>query len=392
MPHELINHSPDLKKLWDEGYDLQIQDCYLLMSHVPYVISTKQVAYGTLVSDLSLAGDRTVKPGNHVAHFTGDPPCDKDGRVLSAIVNATNRQQLSPTIVINCTFSSKPRPEGYVDYYEKMTTYAAILSTQAQSVDPHATARTFQVTESEELESPFRYIDTNSARAAINMVSKKLEGHTVAIIGLGGTGSYLLDMIAKTPVKEIHLFDGDFFLQHNAFRAPGAASVETLRQRHKKVDYLTGIYANMHKGIVPHPYYIDASRHQELATVDYVFMCMEGDAKKALAEYLEREGLSFIDVGMGVHEIDGSLIGITRVTSSTKLKRDHFGKRVSAATGGNNDYSTNIQIADLNALNATLAVIKWKKLCGFYRDDEHENTTTYTVGLNQLLSEDHDPR
>jgi hypothetical protein len=34
------------------------------------------------------------------------------------------------------------------------------------------------------------------------------------------------------------------------------------------------------------------------------------------------------------------------------------------------DHGTNIQIAELNALNAVFAVIKWKKECGFYADLE----------------------
>ena len=40
-------------------------------------------------------------------------------------------------------------------------------------------------------------------------------------------------------------------------------------------------------------------------------------------------------------------------------------------------YSHNIQIAELNALNAALAVIKWKKLAGFYVDLEGEHFTVY---------------
>jgi tRNA A37 threonylcarbamoyladenosine dehydratase len=50
---------------------------------------------------------------------------------------------------------------------------------------------------------------------------------------MGGTGSYILDLVAKTAVMEIHLFDGDDFNQHNAFRAPGAASLEDL-EKHMK--------------------------------------------------------------------------------------------------------------------------------------------------------------
>ena len=52
-----------------------------------------------------------------------------------------------------------------------------------------------------------------------------------------------------------------------------------------------------------------------------------------------------------------------------------------------NEYDKNIQIADLNALNATLAVIKWKKLFGFYADHEHEHFSTYTIDCNLLTSD-----
>jgi hypothetical protein len=55
----------------------------------------------------------------------------------------------------------------------------------------------------------------------------------------------------------------------------------------------------------------------------------------------------------------------------------------------NDDYDYNIQIADLNALNAALAVIKWKKLWGFYLDLENENYSTYTIDGNMLLNADH---
>ena len=70
----------------------------------------------------------------------------------------------------------------------------------------------------------FLYEDTASSRADIVTINSKLKSLRIGIVGLGGTGSYVLDFVAKTPVKEIHLFDGDTFDQHNAFRAPGAAS------------------------------------------------------------------------------------------------------------------------------------------------------------------------
>lgn len=100
----------------------------------------------------------------------------------------------------------------------------------------------------------FKYPDTNSSRAGIEFLNRKFENQKIAIIGLGGTGSYILDQVAKTPVKEIHIFDGDEFQLHNAFRSPGAVSSEKLETENgiKKVDYYYGIYSNMHAGIKVH--------------------------------------------------------------------------------------------------------------------------------------------
>ena len=78
------------------------------------------------------------------------------------------------------------------------------------------------------------------------------------IIGLGGTGSYILDFVAKTRPGEVHLFDGDCFLQHNAFRVPGAPSREDLERRENKAVYYATKYGAMRRYIIPHPYHVDA--------------------------------------------------------------------------------------------------------------------------------------
>src|SRR5688572_24496500 len=77
-----------------------------------------------------------------------------------------------------------------------------------------------------EMPNPFNYPDTNSSRAGIETLNERFHGQKIAIIGLGGTGSYILDLVTKSPVGEIHLFDGDVFELHNAFRAPGAPGAE----------------------------------------------------------------------------------------------------------------------------------------------------------------------
>jgi hypothetical protein len=56
--------------------------------------------------------------------------------------------------------------------------------------------------------------------------------------------------------------------------------------------------------------------------------------------------------------------------------------------GVKNEYDKNIQIAELNALHAALAVIKWKKIFGFYADQRGEHYSTYAIGRNDTNNED----
>ncbi len=392
MSQQLINLSPDLKHLRDDGYDVEVRANLLLIKNVPYVNSNREIKFGTIVdSELSLAGDVTTTPSTHVVHFAGDYPCNKDGAEIVKIKHQTSQKSLDRDLVVHHSFSSKP-PGGYKDYYEKMTTYVAIISSPAESINSNVTSRTFPVIVSDEDESVFNYIDTASSRAEINVVSRKLELGKIGIVGLGGTGSYLLDLVAKTPVREIHLFDGDTFSQHNAFRSPGAPSIDDLKSGPKKVVYFKDQYSRMHRHIISHEYYIDSANVEQLRGMDFVFLSLDkGGAKKLLVEKLEEFGIPFIDVGMGLNLVDESLLGILRITTSTVNKRVHVRdkSRIPFSDGdGNNDYDRNIQIADLNALNAALAVVKWKKLFGFYHDRENEHFSTYTIDGNMLTSED----
>lgn len=390
MSQQLINLSPDLKRLRDEGYDIEIRDGYLLLKSVPYVNARREIVYGVIVSTLDLAGDVTTRPKTHVVDFAGDYPCDKDGVELHKIRCNSEQKNLGGQNV-NHSFSSKPQ-DGYNDYFEKMATYAAILSNPAQALDPSVTAKTFPVIADNEGISVFNYVDTASSRAEITQVIRKLELSSIGIVGLGGTGAYVLDLIAKTPVRGIHLFDGDRFSQHNAFRAPGAPSLDELKSSPQKVDYFKAIYSRMHRHIVANSCFLDAGNLELLEGLDFVFICVDGGAaKRAIVDKLETLGTRFIDVGMGINLVDNALYGILRVTTCTP---ESYGlvqekQRIPYTDGTfDNQYAKNIQIADLNALNAALAVVRWKKLLGFYGDLEHEHFCTYTVDGNELINED----
>jgi hypothetical protein len=391
MSHPLISRNSDLQRLLDDGYEVTIQAGHLVIDSVPYVNARSEIRLAKLISDLSLAGDDTRKPENHVVYFAGEYPCNEHGQPLEKLRHASENKDFGDGLRSDHSFSKKPK-DGYVDYHHKMETLISIISEPAQKLDPNVTAKTRRVVENYDGSSPFVYLDTASARAGIGAVTKKLGLNRVAIIGLGGTGAYVLDFLAKTPVNEIVLYDRDEFLTHNAFRAPGAASLDELRQVPKKVDYFKAKYSNMHRGIVANAVHLDETTLPAFPECEFVFLCMDASpAKRAIVTRLEQHDVPFVDVGMGLTLVDDDrLTGLVRLATSTPEKRDHVHakKRIPFQDGGENIYSSNIQVADLNAFNAVLAVIRWKKYFGFYADLDHEHFTAYALDGNLLINED----
>jgi len=390
MSHPLIDRSPDLTRLRNDGFEVQIKEPNLLIGSVPYVNAKREVRRGTLVSELSMAGGVTIKPGTHVAHFVGEFPCKADGTELG-FRHPGGTQAVGNGIANDHTFSLKRfGTDGYDNYYDKVVTYVGMIESQAHVIDPTATARTFRVIPTSEEQSSFKYFDTATSRAGIGAVSEKLAMSKVGIIGLGGTGSYVLDFLAKTPVKEIHLFDDDTFYNHNAFRAPGAASIEELESQPKKVAYFALKYSHMRWRIVPHETHITAATVELLRDMVFVFICIDGGPlKRLIVDQLEQWNVPFIDVGMGVQLVDGKLRGTLAVATSLAQSREMARKRISFIdTAVENEYDGNIQIVELNAMNAALAVIRWKKACGFYHDFQREHFSSYTIDGDVLLNGD----
>jgi molybdopterin/thiamine biosynthesis adenylyltransferase len=401
MPNQIISHSPDLKRLRDEGFDIRIEHGHLFVYGIPYVNENREILFGTLITVLNntqkviegLTLEVVGKPSTHVAHFTGELPCYSDGSPIEQLRRGS-RTKIADGVEVNWAFSIKPDGKVPVDYYQLVTNYVQMMEAHAREIDSSVKARNFNVVDTENDESVFNYFDTNSSRAEIIPITNKLKGQKIGIIGLGGTGSYILDLVAKTEVEEIHLFDGDEFLQHNAFRAPGAPSKEELSLKQKKTTYYQAIYSKMRKGIIDHPTFFTNDSLDLLNELDFVFMCFDkGSIKKNIVERLESLDKPFIDVGISIESIDSEcLIGTLKVVSSKSGCRNFLreNNRVSFVDANNDDlYDENIQIAELNSLNACLAVIKWKKFFGFYQDKNNENFTHYSTNDHNFLDNDH---
>ncbi|MEE0884844.1 MAG: ThiF family adenylyltransferase [Faecalimonas sp.] len=388
MLQRLLDHSEDLRKLVDEGYELEVKGSFIIVHHIPYVTNNKRVEYGSLVTNLMLNGNKTIRPSDHTIWFTGSIPCNKDGSEITSLIWQRNGRDLGNGISVACGFSNKP-PQGYPDYYEKFKRYIDIISAPALSLDSTVVVQTYRVKESEQ-DDVFRYRDTNSSKAGICALNEKLQKHQIAIIGLGGTGSYILDYMSKTPVQQIALFDGDLFLQHNAFRAPGAATEQELDQCMTKVEYLSAKYEKMHSKVCPHAEYITEENVHMLSEYDFVFISMDSNSdKKVILDYLLEKDIPFVDTGIGLELVEGQLLGQIR-TSSIHGEQKSLAERYipMGEDKEENVYKSNIQIVELNALNAAFAVISYKKHYGFYQDVRDNVQTIYSINVGEVINYD----
>lgn len=389
MSCSLISRSPHLSRLRNDGYSLEVAHGYLLVHDVPYVGNDRLIRSGTLAFQLNLTADIAITPPDHTALFIGELPCDSKGMPLSKIINHSNPTPLADGMVAQHYFSAKPRAGNYENYHAKVVAYVNMLSGHAKAIDASQTAQRFKPIPADRAESPFVYTDTASSRAGIGLATSRLAGQRIAIVGLGGTGAYVLDLIAKTPVSEIHLYDADVLHQHNAFRYPGAVALDTLRAQPLKVNYLASVYEFLHRGINPHGEMIDERNVAELSRFDSVFVCVDsGKARKLIADAIANSEAVMFDTGMGVKMSEQSeLFAIVRLST---LDRSSADLAVEAMPTGTNDddnlYGTNVQVGDLNCLNAYLAVEAWKKRFGFYYSRAKPHLTTYTTASGSMAA------
>jgi len=395
MLQVLIDHNEDLRKLQAKGFVMEVCDGWLIIHHIPYLDADKKIKEGKLFVQLTLSGNKLLKPCNHTAYWSGTWPCDVNGCQLPSLVNKHENKDIvadyQSDYFFSCHADSKVYPPNgdYPNYYEKVTTYFDIIMGPAIQVDPNILQKVNLPLFIHDNNSPLNFMDTNSSRANISQLNDKYKSLKIAIIGLGGSGSYMLDLIAKTPVAEIHIFDADTFNTHNAFRAPGVPTEQQLSESSLKVNYFGDIYDRMHNGINRHPVMIDSMNLSLLDNMDFVFFSLDKVAvKKQIADYLLDRNIPLIDSGMGVNQLqDGTLSGLLHITIGTPQKYDHLNYAFGSEEADDDMYASNIQIAELNSLAACLSVIKWKKMLGFYADTEHEYLSVYNIDDNDISNE-----
>lgn len=383
MLQKLVSHNADIKNLVEKGYAVSYDSGYLVIRDIPYLDKDLNLRIGAFVSKLVFISEEKVQQSDHQIYFAGSVPYNLDGHPIPNLGGGAAQLVLgenSKDVIVERSFSNKPRINGVLtgfnDFFEKIESYVAVICSPAMEKHHNITPYTFRVVSQTEENSVFKLQDTLTSLAEVADLTVAFKNDVIAIIGLGGTGSYILDFIAKTPVKEIRIFDLDMYCVHNAFRSPGRLQKDELSK--PKVEVFSSRYENFRHGVKADARFIDATSQDELNGVTFAFVCVDkGTSRTDIVNLLTTMGIPFIDVGMGLNRKNGKIKGMIRTSYfSTDEAQIAEGKsRIPLTDNPDNVYKTNIQIGELNALNACLAVIKFKQLRGFYMgamDDNYE--------------------
>jgi ThiF family len=377
---QLANHNDDIRMLLEKGYAISFDSNYLVVRDTPYLDENKALKTGAIVSKVVFTDRDHVVLEDHQIFFCGSHPCEIDGTLIKNLGGGTATLALEATdIIVERSFSNKPSSTGqFQNFFDKIESYVSLFSGPAIHLYSEATPYTFRAVDANP-ESVFKFNDTLTSRAEIGEFALKFKEDVIAIIGLGGTGAYILDFLAKTPVKEIRAFDSDLFHIHNAYRSPGRLDEHELGK--SKAEVYKNRYDGFRHGVNFQSKYILTDSEEDLKDVTFAFVCVDKGSRAAIFDLLIKMKIPFIDVGMGLNKNKGSIDGMIRTTYyPPEQSQEMLEKKLAPMHDDADDvYKTNIQLSEINALNACLAVMRFKQLRGFYFDDSNFTNILFTI-------------
>ncbi len=307
------------------GFTVRVESDVLRAIRVPCLLAGGVVGTCTIEKSYDLASGKPndrIGGAVHAVRITADEEHDGrvyhvDGNPIESYIDGDEK-----------TWSNISIRKGSQGSPEEDESASDLIHRYAKQIVGAVSAAGYSETASLVKRGPFKIPNTFEARAAVGPVQDRIRDQRITIIGLGGTGAYVLDLVAKTPVMEIHLLDSDDVNWHNFIRAPGAPTAEEIESRHKgrlrKVDYYYSKYASLREGIHPHAVRVDSpSTFGEFLSahpIDYAFVCIDqladGDSPRQDVVYcaLSEAAVPFIDSGVSITLDDHAVRGV--VTTS----------------------------------------------------------------------------
>ena len=361
---ELANHNPFIKDLDELGYQSDFVGGYLVIYGLPYLDKEGELKHGDWISPIDLSEAVIDPPKNHQAWWRGGRPHDQSKRELR-LGGGADHVSVAQDFISDYSFSFKLQENGemraYRSFEEKVQTYLDAITAPALAAYPDATPLHGIEIKAAAQGSPLRLPDTMSARYNMNDVSSLLREKKWRSSAWAGP-----DPISSISSRE-RIWSGlrcsmttrCMFTRFFAYRVSSRAQSEGF-----KVEALARQYGQWHTGLDPVPERITPDNIERLSDFDFVFVSVDdGPARCHIVDWLSARGIPYVDCGMGLNRSAVGLSGFVRITG---VDREAFEGNVNTPqlpieNAKNDEYRKQAQIAELNALNASMAVIRFKQ-------------------------------
>ena len=371
-----------------QGFDVQVGEGLVAAVGVPCLYRTGAVGHCRIETSCDGTGKPTKGVGGalHGARVTLD--AEHDGRVYQANGDAIG----------NCldtddkTWSNISIRKGGTDSPEDDDSASDLVHRYSKQIVGAVAKAGCIETAFLTKPGPFNIPNTFEARSGVGHVQERIRTMGIAIIGLGGTGSYVLDLMVKTPVRDIHLLDDDEMEWHNFMRSPGAPTCWELEMQQKaripKVDYYRGKYALLRNGVHAHKVRVDdPGKFAEFVSahsVDFAFVCIDQDRKSdsprqdIVYASLNEASVPFIDSGVSITLSGRQVVAGAVTTTAYAGGSNAWKERIpNAKVEGELPGYRNVQLPEVNALAASLAVMEWRRRTEQYLTDSAEELSMH---------------
>lgn len=356
----------------NRGWTIEIRQNGMSLCDVPYrkkdgEAGKCRISIDTQEDGLSIKAPENSGGASHAARLIGV----SDGFAYQATGEPVGNV-LWTDRTNECVISIMRDEGGYVNAWHALFVYTAIVVGEV--------GREYR----EPIERIFNFpIEGEDSRDMKNW-RDKARGHRIGIVGLGGVGLWILDLMSKTDVSEIRIWDGDDIEGRNLLRAPGWANQDAIGKN--KAEYFGELYQRVRTGITIHGEYWQPDESGEVFEgLDFVFIAVDKtDTRTLLCTTLEGCSVPFIDVGMGIERRQERVRGSCQVFfSGDDPGRWRVGIPTAQGTGDREYYE--LQLADMGALNAALAVGTWRRHIGQYEEEKKSWLIRYLIDSNDLL-------
>ena len=254
----------------------------------------------------------------------------------------------------SCTISIK-RDEGeYQDAWEALKTYIQQIYGGFRASDNSGT---------HEVERPYTFpISGEKSRDEVQWLDL-VRGEKVAIVGLGGVGAWIADLLTKADVAEVHGWDADSIEDKNIIRMPGAVCPDWIGK--PKAEWLEQTYRQVHRRVFGHSEYVTENNTDELCSnITFGFVTVDNDkSRETVCAAFSESGIPFIDVGISLGRCAGQVSASIRVTTAWPHD-DAWRKAIPKVDDAGQETYGKLELPDVASVAAGLAVQSWRKVRG----------------------------